>query len=281
MPDLNADYEVLNFIVGDTKAGTKMGKLQLKNLNDSSVLNCILWEETLNRLDEKLFKTGNTVKILTASYNEKYNNCLVNNMELIEEAICGLEENERDEKYNQLVAFVETFKNEKLKNFVLNTLNDNKQEFLIAPAAKSMHHNYIGGLLVHVLECVDFAKIIYPKLNNKVDEQELYAACILHDIGKIFEYKINLETGFIEYNEEFKKDWLTHSQYGYALCMKEGFKNIAKMIAAHHGRSDWGAMIDLSERDLEPFYYIVHHIDDLSAKFGKINVKDLKVKEGV
>ena len=276
MLDLNADYEVLNFIVGDTKAGTKMGKMQLKNLDDSSVLNCILWEETLNRLDEKLFKTGNVVKILTASYNEKYNNCLVNNMELIEEAICGLEENEREEKYNQLIAFIETFKNEKLKNFVLVTIKDNEQALKAAPAAKSMHHNYIGGLLVHILECVDFAKVIYPKLNNKVDEEELYAACILHDIGKIFEYKINLETGFIEYNEEFKKDWLTHSQYGYTLCMQEGFKNIAKMIAAHHGRSDWGAMIDLSERDLEPFYYIVHHIDDLSAKFGKINVKDLK-----
>ncbi len=276
MLDLNADYEVLNFIVGDTKAGTKMGKMQLKNLDDSSVLNCILWEETLNRLDEKLFKTGNVVKILTASYNEKYNNCLVNNMELIEEAICGLEENEREEKYNQLIAFIETFKNEKLKNFVLGTIKDNEQAIKAAPAAKSMHHNYIGGLLVHILECVDFAKVIYPKLNNKVDEEELYAACILHDIGKIFEYKINLETGFIEYNEEFKKDWLTHSQYGYTLCMQEGFKNIAKMIAAHHGRSDWGAMIDLSERDLEPFYYIVHHIDDLSAKFGKINVKDLK-----
>lgn len=276
MLDLNADYEVLNFIVGDTKAGTKMGKMQLKNLDDSSVLNCILWEETLNRLDEKLFKTGNVVKILTASYNEKYNNCLVNNMELIEEAICGLEENEREEKYNQLIAFIETFKNEKLKNFVLGTIKDNEQALKAAPAAKSMHHNYIGGLLVHILECVDFAKVIYPKLNNKVDEEELYAACILHDIGKIFEYKINLETGFIEYNEEFKKDWLTHSQYGYTLCMQEGFKNIAKMIAAHHGRSDWGAMIDLSERDLEPFYYIVHHIDDLSAKFGKINVKDLK-----
>ena len=63
--------------------------------------------------------------------------------------------------------------------------------------------------------------------------------------------------------------------------MKEGFKNIAKMIAAHNGRAEWGAMIDLSEKDLEPFYYIVHHIDDLSAKFGKINVRELKEREEV
>ena len=279
MLDLNADYEVLNFIVGDTKAGTKMGKMQLRNVDDMSVLNCILWEETLNRLEEKLFKTGNIIKIVTASYNEKFNNCLINNMKLIEEALCGLDEAQREQKYEALISFVQTFKNEKLRDFVLQNLQKDKQALLVAPAAKAMHHNYIGGLLVHTLECLDFAKIIYPKLNNRVDEEELYAACILHDIGKIFEYKINTETGFIDYSEEFKKDWISHSQYGYTLCMNEGFKNIAKMIAAHHGRSDWGAMIDLSERDLEPFYYIVHHIDDLSAKFGKTNVRDLKTTE--
>lgn len=281
MPDLNADYEVVNFIVGDTKAGTKMGKLQLKNLSDSSILNCILWEETLNRLEGKIFKTGNIVKILTASYNEKYNNCLINNLELIEEALCGLDSSEQERKYNSLISFVESFENEKLKTFLLNILEENKDALKTAPAAKAMHHNYIGGLLVHTLECVDFAKLIYPKLNSKVDRWELYAACILHDIGKIFEYKIDQETGFIEYNEDFRKDWISHSQYGYTLCMKEGFKNIAKMIAAHHGRAEWGAMIDLSEKDLEPFYYIVHHIDDLSAKFGKINVRELKEREEV
>ena len=279
MLDLDANYEVLNFIVGDTKAGTKMGKMQLRNVDDMSVLNCILWEETLNRLEEKLFKTGNIIKIVTASYNEKFNNCLINNMKLIEEALCGLDEAQREQKYEARISFVQTFKNEKLRDFVLQNLQKDKQALLVAPAAKAMHHNYIGGLLVHTLECLDFAKIIYPKLNNRVDEEELYAACILHDIGKIFEYKINTETGFIDYSEEFKKDWISHSQYGYTLCMNEGFKNIAKMIAAHHGRSDWGAMIDLSERDLEPFYYIVHHIDDLSAKFGKTNVRDLKTTE--
>ncbi|HIS74489.1 TPA: HD domain-containing protein [Candidatus Galligastranaerophilus intestinavium] len=279
MLDLDANYEVLNFIVGDTKAGTKMGKMQLRNVDDMSVLNCILWEETLNRLEEKLFKTGNIIKIVTASYNEKFNNCLINNMKLVEEALCGLDEAQREQKYEALISFVQTFKNEKLRDFVLQNLQKDKQALLVAPAAKAMHHNYIGGLLVHTLECLDFAKIIYPKLNNRVDEEELYAACILHDIGKIFEYKINTETGFIDYSEEFKKDWISHSQYGYTLCMNEGFKNIAKMIAAHHGRSDWGAMIDLSERDLEPFYYIVHHIDDLSAKFGKTNVRDLKTTE--
>ena len=36
-------YEVITFSIGDTKAGTKMGKLQLKDLENDEVLNCILW----------------------------------------------------------------------------------------------------------------------------------------------------------------------------------------------------------------------------------------------
>ena len=61
--------------------------------------------------------------------------------------------------------------------------------------------------------------------------------------------------------------------------MTHGFKEVAKMIAAHHGRSDWGAIIDLDQKDLEPELYLIHLIDNLSAKFGKINVSMLERKE--
>ena len=96
MLDLNAKYEILSFSIGDTKAGTKMGKMQIKNLNDSSILNCVLWEETLNRTADISTRVGNIIRIITASYNEKYNNCLLNNFEVIEQAILGLDEDKRE-----------------------------------------------------------------------------------------------------------------------------------------------------------------------------------------
>ena len=150
-----------------------------------------------------------------------------------------------------------------------------KEEFKITPAAKLMHHNYIGGLLEHTFECLEFADVVLTKCNGKLNSDTVYAACILHDFGKIFEYIVNTETGLIEYNEDFRKDWRTHSQWGFTVCMSNGFKDVAKMIAAHHGRKDWGALIDLDEKDAEPFMYIIHHIDDLSAKFGKISITDI------
>ena len=276
MFDKSAKYEILSYSVGDTKAGTKMGKMQIRNLTDLSVLNCVLWEETLNRTPDIATRVGNIIKIITASYNEKYNNCLLNNFEVLETATLGIDEKKREELFDKIIEIINTFKKDDLKEFVLNFLNDNKEKFIVTPAAKQMHHNYIGGLVVHTLECLEFAQIVLPKIKKYINRDEVLAACILHDIGKIFEYEINLESGIIEYNEQFRKDWISHSQFGFSLCMSKGYLNIAKMIAAHHGRAEWGAMIDLNERDLEPFYYIIHHIDDLSAKFGATNVSEIK-----
>lgn len=265
-------YEVVTFAIGDTKSGTKMGKLQLKDPQSGEFLNCILWEEALNRMDSKLFRSGNQLRIVSGSFNEKYNNCLVSSLELIKEAKTGLDEAEREETYTELLGFIEKIKDEKLKNFVLDIYTKNKSLILIMPAAKLMHHNYIGGLMVHTLECLKYAEVNMQAFFQRVNSDEVFAACLLHDIGKIFEYKVDTESGLIDYDENFRKEWVSHSQYGFTICMAAGFKRVAKMIAAHHARTDWGAIVDLNEKDLEPFVYLIHHIDDLSAKFGKTNV---------
>ncbi len=111
-------YEVVIFSIGDTKAGTKMGKLQLKNTTDETLLNCILWEETLNRFDNKVFRTGNLVRIVSASFNEKFNNCLVSALELIKEAKLGLEEQEIEQYWAKLQSFISKISDENLRNFV-------------------------------------------------------------------------------------------------------------------------------------------------------------------
>lgn len=269
------NYEVVTFSIGDTKAGTKMGKLQLKDIENDELLNCILWEEALNRMDSKLFRCGNVLRIVSGSFNEKFNNCLVNSLELVKEAKTGLDEKEREEVYKELEKYISKIKDEKLRAFVADTYAANKEKMLVAPGAKLMHHNYIGGLMVHILECLKYADVNMDAFFQRINHDDVYAACLLHDIGKVFEYTVDLESGLIDYDENFRKEWITHSQYGFSLCMNAGFKKIARMIAAHHARAEWGAIIDLNEKDLEPILYLVHHIDDLSAKFGKTNVNML------
>lgn len=273
-------YEVVIFSIGDTKAGTKMGKLQLKNTTDDTLLNCILWEETLNRFDNKIFRTGNLVRIVSASFNEKFNNCLVSALELIKEAKLGLEKQEREQYWTILQSFINKITDENLRNFVSSQFSKYEKEFKIMPAAKLMHHNYIGGLLVHTVECAQYAQNNMAQFTYKTNEDEIYAACLLHDFGKIFEYTIDTETGLIDYAPNFREEWISHSQYGFSICMNAGFKKVAKMIAAHHGRAEWGAIIDLDQKDLEPELYLIHFIDNLSAKFGKINTRLLEGVKG-
>lgn len=268
-------YEVVTFSIGDTKSGTKMGKLQLKDPKTNEFLNCILWEEALNRMDSKLFRCGNQLRIVSGSFNEKYNNCLVNALELIKEAKTGIDKGEQEKIYQELMDYANRIQDENLRNFVTNIYHENKEKILVCPAAKMMHHNYIGGLMIHTLECLKYAEVNLQAFFQKLNTDEVFAACLLHDIGKIFEYTINTESGLIDYDENFRKEWLTHSQYGFSICMNAGFKRVAKMIAAHHARTDWGAIVDLNEKDLEPIVYLVHHIDDLSAKFGQISVSML------
>ena len=272
MYSTDVDYEIVLFSIGDTKAGTKMGKLQLKNLEDNTTLNCILWEETLNRFDSKVFRIGNIVRIVSASFNERYNNCLVSALSVVKEAKTGLDEAEREKVYAELVAYIDSIKDEKLNAFLAQYFAEHKDKIKVSPAAKMMHHNYIGGLMVHTLECLRYAETNIELSDYKFNRDNIMAACMLHDIGKIFEYTIDVENGTIDYDENFRKEWLTHSQYGFSICMNQGFKEVAKMIAAHHGRSDWGAIIDLDQKDLEPELYFIHIVDNLSAKFGKISV---------
>ena len=265
-------YEVVTFAIGDTKSGTKMGKLQLKETQTGEFLNCILWEEALNRIDSKLFRCGNHLRIVSGSFNEKFNNCLVNSLELIKEAKTGLNNDEQIETYNKLLTYINKIKKEDLRNFVNKIYDEKKKKILISPAAKMMHHNYIGGLMIHTLECLELADANMAVFFQKVNADNVYAATLLHDIGKIFEYTIDTESGLIDYDENFRKEWISHSQYGYSICMLAGFKTVAKMIATHHARAEWGAIVDLNEKDIDSIYYLIHHLDDLSAKFGKINV---------
>lgn len=264
-------YEVLSYTIGDTKAGTKMGKLQLKNTEDDTVLNCVLWEETINRLDVKLFRVGNILRIVSATFNERFNNCLISSVELIKEAKMGLDCDEQDEVFNKIISHLEKIKNDELRSFVVGFYKEHADDIKVSPAAKTMHHNYMGGLLVHTLECIEIAESVINTVFQNISYDNAIAACALHDIGKIFEYTIDEENGMIDYDHDFQKEWITHSQYAFSLCMTKGFKEVAKMIAAHHARADWGAIIDLNTKELENYVYFVHHVDDLSAKYGKIS----------
>ena len=135
-----------------------------------------------------------------------------------------------------------------------------------SPAAKSMHHNYVGGLLEHVLDMVEIAKTT-AKSHQQLDLDLLICGCILHDIGKVEE--INTSTS-ITYTT--KGSLLGHIAIGYNMVEQRIQKfdlfpeylamKILHMILSHHGKLEWASPVTPKF----PEAVALHNIDNLDAK---------------
>ena len=88
----------------------------------------------------------------------------------------------------ELRSYVAAFKNPHLRRLVFAFLDDPTlgPAFLEAPAAKRLHHAWIGGLLEHVLSLVRVCLATAP-FYPEVDPDLLVTGAILHDIGKVRE----------------------------------------------------------------------------------------------
>jgi 3'-5' exoribonuclease len=88
----------------------------------------------------------------------------------------------------ELRSYVAAFSNPHLRRLVLSFLDDPQlgPAFLEAPAAKRLHHAWIGGLLEHVLHLVRLCLATAP-FYPEVDPDLLLTGAILHDIGKVRE----------------------------------------------------------------------------------------------
>lgn len=120
------------------------------------------------------------------------------------------------------------------------------RRYVEAPAARSVHHNYVGGLLEHSLEvaalCRHFAES-YPNLDLSL----LLCGALLHDSGKIEEYansglSIELTTrGKLLGHIVMGKEMLDERVRAVPDFPAEAQLELAHMILAHHGQKEWGS----------------------------------------
>jgi 3'-5' exoribonuclease len=138
--------------------------------------------------------------------------------------------------------------------------------FRLAPAAKRVHHAYLGGLAVHTLSVLRLLKSIqsvYDFLNTDL----LITAGILHDIGKVEEYtykrSINISDrgrllGHIVIGSEMVTERLKHiTNFPKDLRLK-----VLHMILSHHGEKEWGS----PKQPLFPEALVLHYADNLDSK---------------
>jgi 3'-5' exoribonuclease len=143
--------------------------------------------------------------------------------------------------------------------------------FTVAPAAKSMHHAYLGGLLEHTVSVtvlVSEISSLYPEL----DRDLLIVGAILHDIGKIHEFAYDV---CIDYSDAGRL--LGHMVLGVEILENKlrGLRNfpledallLKHLILSHHGETEYGAVRLPMTREA----FALHLADDLDAKMNGIN----------
>ena len=185
--------------------------------------------------------------------------------------------------WNQLLGFVESLTNSNLK-LLLNTLLADPalaQAYREAPAAKQLHHAWLGGLLEHVVSLLTLADRVAPHY-PLLDRDLLLTGVILHDIGKVRE--LSWEIGF-EYTVE--GSLLGHIQIGAALAERtiDSLPNfppklkvlVLHMILSHHGKLEFGS----PKLPMIPEALVLNFLDDLDAKMQAITGEfDKSAREG-
>lgn len=155
----------------------------------------------------------------------------------------SLSEDEIKDLVSKINSYVKSIKDEKLKQFVVDTLKKSGKKLKFYPAATSYHHNYIGGLIQHTYEVLVNIMMMISFMDEKeeLDVDLCIAGAILHDIYKIKEYSFNESTKSIAYDNEWKKEHKSHLKAGAALANANGFPKLAHLIESHHGFINWGA----------------------------------------
>lgn len=189
------------------------------------------------------------------------------------------------------------------KDLVYNILIANWQDFCTWTAASSLHHNMLGGLLVHTAEVIAQAEQIADFWEEKygpnfINKPLLMSGALLHDIAKTQELDVDRFSGSTSYSTQAALE--THItmcismidveayklQLGYQTYTineinekeeiksteqlsseKEAVSLLKHMIISHHGKPEWGSPLPPNC----PEAYILNTADLLSAEMFRYN----------
>jgi len=176
-------------------------------------------------------------------------------------------ERDIDELWTELVGYVESFTDPHLQSLVQSFLNDPGIAAALreAPAAKSMHHAWLGGLLEHVVSLLGICDLAAKHYG--VHRDLLLTGVVLHDIGKLQELRWG--TSF-DYTVEGQL--LGHITIGVGMIEEKmsalpGFPPelrtlVLHLILSHHGRYEFGS----PKLPMIPEALLLHYLDDMDAK---------------
>jgi len=172
------------------------------------------------------------------------------------------------EMFAELRALVAGIRNPHLRALLEAFLDDEPlaRMYRTAPAAKHVHHAYLGGLLEHVLSVCRLCHLTASHYGN-LDLDLLLTGAILHDVGKVAELTYERSFGYSSEGQ-----LLGHIVIGLRLLYQKLERVpdfppklrvlVEHLIVSHHGELEYGS----PKVPLFPEAMLLHHIDNLDSK---------------
>lgn len=173
-----------------------------------------------------------------------------------------------EEMFAELRGHIESVANPHLRALLEALMNDTDiaRKFKRAPAAKTIHHAWLGGLLEHVLSLCKLVKLVAPHYPH-LDADLVLTGAIIHDLGKIEELTYDRAFGYSDDGQ-----LLGHILMGLRLIddkvrqlpdFPPKLKTLVDhMVLSHHGELEFGSpKVPLLGEAL-----LLHHLDNMDSK---------------
>jgi 3'-5' exoribonuclease len=172
------------------------------------------------------------------------------------------------EMFGELRGIIAAMRDRNLRELLDAFMDDEPlaRMYRTAPAAKHVHHAYLGGLLEHVLSVCQLCRMAAERYNY-IDLDLLLTGAVLHDIGKVAELSYDRSFGYSSEGQ-----LLGHIIIGLRLLHDklQRFPDfppklrvlVEHMIVSHHGELEFGS----PKVPLFPEALLLHHLDNLDSK---------------
>ncbi len=174
-----------------------------------------------------------------------------------------------DALWRTLGEFVETFRDPHLKALVQAFMADPQIEraYKNAPAAKTLHHAFIGGLLDHVVSLFQLCDLACRNYPETIHRDLLLTGVFLHDIGKVHELSFARSFTYTTRGQLLGHMIIELEMLQQKLVQVPGFPAeyktlIEHMIISHHGKYEFGS----PKLPMFPEALMLHYLDDLDSK---------------
>ena len=274
--DENKPFDSIYLVLSKQQRTTRTAKPYLSLIlgDNSGQIEARVWELTDPRIATD-FNKGDVVKVRGSA--SKFEGVLQLKIDLLKKLaatefdrmdLLPATTYDIDELWQKLEAAVASFTDPDLQRLVAAMLADPavREALREAPAAKQLHHAFLGGLLEHVVSLLGLADKVVPHYPMLMRDLVL-TGVILHDIGKIRE--LAWSTGF-EYTLE--GTLLGHIQIGVSMIEKTidslpdfppRLKTLVMhVILSHHGKLEFGS----PKLPMIPEALMLNFLDDMDAK---------------